>query len=133
MMYTQQQYDVVYDLPVFKYEQNKIRNFDKIPKIASYLINNIRTRKTINKNYSSYTLKHVIENDIGYITNGEFIMAALVAGFTMSSVNMMNPSFNMDNRDITFISTKEDRLRKEKEINSGDKEFNKWYKQMHKV
>ncbi len=132
MIYTHEQYEVVYDLPVFKYEQNKIENFNKIPKIASYLMQNVRTRKTINKNHSSYTLKHIIENDVGYITNGEFIMAALVAGYAMSSVNRMNPCFNMDNRDLDFIATKEERLKRELAIKNDDKEFNRWYNVMHK-
>lgn len=131
MIYTQEQYDVVYDLPVFQYEQNKITNFNKIPKIVSYLRENIRVRKTINRNHSSYTLKHIIENDIGYITNGEFIMAALIAGYQMSNVNRMNPCFNMDNRDIDFIATKEERMKKELAIKNEDKDFHNWYNSMH--
>jgi hypothetical protein len=38
-------------------------------------------RKTINKSRTSYGLKHVAERDVGYITNGVFIAAAVAEGF----------------------------------------------------
>jgi hypothetical protein len=38
-------------------------------------------RKTINKTGTSYGLKHVAEKDVGYITNGVFIAAAIAEGF----------------------------------------------------
>lgn len=44
-----------------------LRQFDKI--------------KTINDHRSSYGLKHIAENDIGYVTNGVFIAAAIHCGY----------------------------------------------------
>ena len=38
-------------------------------------------RKTLNKSGTSYGLKHVAERDVGYITNGVFIAAAVAEGF----------------------------------------------------
>jgi hypothetical protein len=38
-------------------------------------------RKTINKSGTSYGLKHIAERDVGYITNGVFIAAAVAEGF----------------------------------------------------
>ena len=37
--------------------------------------------KTINSHRSSYGLKHLAEKDIGYITNGVFIAAAIHCGY----------------------------------------------------
>jgi len=37
--------------------------------------------KTINKRHSSYGLKHMAEKEIGYVTNGAFITAAIHCGF----------------------------------------------------
>lgn len=37
--------------------------------------------KTINDNRSSYGLKHIAEVDIGYVTNGVFITAAIYCGY----------------------------------------------------
>lgn len=38
--------------------------------------------KKFSRRGTSYGLKHVAENDIGYVTNGVFIAAAVTAGFT---------------------------------------------------
>jgi hypothetical protein len=38
-------------------------------------------RQTINRIGTSYGLKHIAEHDIGYVTNGVFIAAAIAAGF----------------------------------------------------
>jgi hypothetical protein len=41
-------------------------------------------RKTINRSRTSYTWKHMAERDKGmYVTNGEFICAALYLGYKM--------------------------------------------------
>jgi len=40
-------------------------------------------RQTINRWGTSYGLKHVAEHDIGYVTNGMFIAAAVSAGFAI--------------------------------------------------
>lgn len=40
-------------------------------------------RKTLNRKGSSYGLKHVAETDIGYMTNGVFIAAAIAEGFAV--------------------------------------------------
>ena len=40
-----------------------------------------RKIKTINKSGISYGLKNVSEKDIGYLTNGVFIAAAIAEGF----------------------------------------------------
>jgi hypothetical protein len=37
--------------------------------------------KTINRRHSSYGLKHLAEEEIGYLTNGAFIAAAIHCGF----------------------------------------------------
>jgi hypothetical protein len=37
--------------------------------------------KTLNQRGTSYRLKHVAEEDIGYITNGVLIAAAIAEGF----------------------------------------------------
>ncbi|HSC11194.1 MAG TPA: hypothetical protein VLC97_09495 [Rhodanobacteraceae bacterium] len=58
--------------------------------------------KTINPKRSSYGMKHIAEAEIGYITNGVFIAAALSLGFTMRRYpGSPNPSFNISERSIT--------------------------------
>jgi hypothetical protein len=43
--------------------------------------------KTLNRAGSSYGLKHVAECDVGYITNGVFIAAAIAEGFRVSRID----------------------------------------------
>lgn len=57
--------------------------------------------KTINKRYSSYGLKHLAERDIGYITNGTFIAAAIHCGFQFwRRERSPNVYFNMSERSL---------------------------------
>lgn len=48
------------------------------------------------KDMSSYGLKHVAEKHMGYITNGAFILAATLEGYTVYPINKSpNANFNM--------------------------------------
>jgi hypothetical protein len=46
--------------------------------------------KALNRRGSSYFLKHVAERDIGYLTNGVFIAAAIAEGFRVQRVGRDN-------------------------------------------
>lgn len=50
---------------------------------AAWLVENIAPIKSINRRHSSYGLKHLAEkfSPRGYITNGAFIAAAIIAGY----------------------------------------------------
>jgi hypothetical protein len=49
----------------------------------------------------SYRLKHVAEEAIGvYVANGEFIAAALTAGYPMRELDGPNPLFGVRKRDV---------------------------------
>jgi len=57
---------------------------------------NAKSQITINKRHSSYSLKHAVEKENNtYITNGEFIQAALELGYKMSYDGGLNADFNM--------------------------------------
>jgi hypothetical protein len=49
-------------------------------------------RKTLNKMGTSYGLKHVCEKDVGYITNGVFIAAAIAEGFHVRRTDWGSPN-----------------------------------------
>ncbi|WP_324956729.1 hypothetical protein [Oligoflexus sp.] len=53
----------------------------RIEETARWLGVFIKPIKTINTRSSSYGLKHRVEREIGYITNGVFIAAAMIAGY----------------------------------------------------
>ncbi len=65
--------------------------------IVTWLKKNTSKRKTINKKLNSYAWKVIAGNDLGYIANGEFITAALIAEFNMTK-HQYNPCFNMNQR-----------------------------------
>src|SRR5215813_4530319 len=49
----------------------------------------------------SYFLKHVVEQEIGYVTNGAFIAAAVHCGFDFKiEPDSPNPYFNMSKKSI---------------------------------
>jgi hypothetical protein len=58
---------------------------------------NSKKRKTINTKLSSYALKHIIEQDTGYICNGVCIAALLAEGYTIRRevVTIYRPSPNV--------------------------------------
>jgi hypothetical protein len=57
--------------------------------------------KTINDRHTSYSLKHIYERVTGeYITNGQFIVAMLLAGFT-AQMEGFNPHFAVSERSVS--------------------------------
>jgi myosin-crossreactive antigen len=57
-------------------------NHHRVEAIFDWLkANHIAPSKVIWKGHSSYGLKKFIERDYGYVTNGEFIAASIIAGF----------------------------------------------------
>ena len=65
-----------------------------IEKIYYWICNNLVVQSTINKNISSYNLKQKAELDVGYISNGAFIVAALYSGLKYRRVGP-NAYFNI--------------------------------------
>ena len=64
------------------------------------LCNGLEKIGKINKNHSSYGLKHLFERHGGYITNGMFKGAMLEAGFKVDNPNDINWCFNVSNRSV---------------------------------
>ena len=57
-------------------------NVLQVARVQAWLSVMIEPTKTISPTLaSSYGLKHQCESDVGYVTNGSFIAAALLAGF----------------------------------------------------
>lgn len=57
-----------------------IQTSDRVETIRTWIAQFPKT-KEFNKRGTSYGLKHVAEKHLGYITNGQFIAAALLEGF----------------------------------------------------
>lgn len=98
---------IVENNSIFRYEQNRIDegDFAKIEEIAKYLYYGIRKTQSVSSNNSSYGLKHFFEHDLDYITNAQFILGAIVAGFNHKSYGggNCNPHFNMRASDVKYL------------------------------
>lgn len=81
-----------------------IEKKESFEKTVSWL-SNIDKIKSINKVHSSYGLKHIAEKQIGYITNGVFIAAAISCGFEFKPIaeDSINVHFNMSEKSIKKI------------------------------
>ena len=90
-------------------EREELRNsVDACNKCCQWLRGNISKIKTINQRHTSYGLKHLAEKDIGYITNGVFICAAIHCGFPYKLTDGPNVRFGMSERSITQIEKRRD-------------------------
>jgi hypothetical protein len=74
---------------------------DLFEKICKWL-EDIKKIKSINKNKSSYTIKHIIEKEFGeYVSNGIVIAAAIHCGFKYEIYKGSPTSFfNMSNKSL---------------------------------
>jgi hypothetical protein len=71
--------------------------------VAAWLVQNVTAIQT--PTIGSYRMKHVVENAIGkYVTNGELIAAALLAGYAFKYDDGPNVLFGMSKRDVDRIS-----------------------------
>jgi hypothetical protein len=79
---------------------------DRVEMIREWLVTNIAYRQTVNPDAGSYHLKHLAEEDLqSYVTNGELIAAAIIAGYAYrsNSENAPNVDFAMSARSITAV------------------------------
>ncbi len=88
------------------------RSVIEIRKIGEWIRKNIRGSRSILHGYSSYGLKHLLEEDTGiYMTNNEFKDAMVLAGFQPVNPNALNWKF---------------RISLTREINVNPSPFYKW-------
>jgi hypothetical protein len=93
-----------YDGRYCKLKYNSPEEFDDLPRekqdaIISWVEGNIPQRKTINHKISSYGLKHICEQAVGfYVSNGEMKGAMLKAGFVAGNRRRINWSFNISQK-----------------------------------
>lgn len=69
----------------------------RVYEIVAWLRDNLRPIQT--PRWDSYGLKHLVEDQLGYITNGELIAAALIVGYSYR-YRTPNVEFGISARDI---------------------------------
>jgi hypothetical protein len=86
---------------VFRRDREFIRDPSSLAQFtaARAWLNRFDKLKALNKRGSSYGLKHVAEHDIGYLTNGVFIAAAIAEGFIVQRIgDSPNAWFNISTK-----------------------------------
>lgn len=77
-----------------------LKSVDAFEKACQWLSTKSKI-KTINKRHSSYGLKHMAEKEIGYVTNGVFIAAAIHCGYNVQvSPDGPNVSINISEKSL---------------------------------
>ncbi len=89
-----------YKLEFSRQQEKLLDSTDAFERTCVWL-SKIEKIKTINKRRASYSLKHIAEEEIGYITNGVFIAAAIYSGFNYKiEYNYPNVYFGMSEKSI---------------------------------
>lgn len=89
----------------------------EVAEVTTWLLANIAPIRTINRDWTSYQHKHMVERVIGrYVANGEFIAAAIIAGYPYRQESWDSPNvcFAMSSRSVRAARTLGDRLRQER-------------------
>jgi hypothetical protein len=73
---------------------------------VTWLRENVEPTRTINKRHTSYGLKHMAEKDIGYITNGVFIAAGIIAEYPYEISDSANVPFGMSEKSLKEVSAR---------------------------
>jgi hypothetical protein len=72
--------------------------------LRNWIKENLKPRKTINKTYSSYGLKDLLERDINkYFSNTEFKYAMLELGYRVEDLGATNWYFGISKRSIDML------------------------------
>lgn len=77
------------------------KSVEAIAELCWWIRQNLSERLNINYKHDSYHLKHLAEREVGYVTNGQMIVAMLLCGYKMGNTIVgLNPSFNVAERSI---------------------------------
>lgn len=83
---------------------------ERVGHVVDWLKEFVAPIEAMNPRRTSYGIKHVAEQDIGYLTNGVFIAAGIIAGYPYEiQSNSPNVRFGMSERSLNRISA--DRLK----------------------
>lgn len=98
----------------FRLGRNRLRGMpNQVAEVRAWLEGHITPIRTINPRAHSYMGKHLAEDAIGrYVSNGEFIAAAVIAGYPYRVERDGGPNayFGMSNRDLRGARAARDRV-----------------------
>lgn len=76
----------------------------EVAAVVDWLRENVTPTRTINPKHSSYGLKHLAQHDLGYVSNGVFIAAAVIAGYRWERLTgTPNAQFGMGKKSLERV------------------------------
>ena len=77
---------------------------EQVGAVHAWLVKNVKRIKTVGRYRTSYGIKHLAEPELGYITNGAFIAAALIAEYPAKfDPDSPNVRFGMSERSLRLL------------------------------
>lgn len=78
---------------------------ERLTPVCEWLREHVAPRQSVNSSAGSYGIKHMFESEQFYITNGELIAAALIAGYPMREEGGDSPNarFGMSSKSLKMI------------------------------
>ena len=85
-----------------------LRNHEtRVKEICEWIWLHLRPIQSLNSHRSSYGLKHFVEDDIGYVANGEFIAAMLMRGYRYAK-DGPNAWFNVSEKAVKAVTQRQE-------------------------
>lgn len=79
----------------------------RVEEICEWIRLHLRPIQSINSHRSSYGLKHIVEHDIEYVANGEFIAAMLMCGYRYTK-DGPNAWFNVSEKAVKAVTQRQE-------------------------
>lgn len=93
--------------PNFCASREALRGSPRLQAAAAWIRENLSTTKRVNTHRTSYAFKRAVEKAQGYVTNGEFIAAAAMAGLQVRPIpGTPNAEVNISERSWQEVATK---------------------------
>lgn len=80
----------------------------EVARAIGWIDKHMAGRRNVNRRHSSYWLKHLAEGDIGHVSNGAFIAAAISASYKFRAVGV-NCYFGMREEFIRAAEVRQER------------------------
>jgi hypothetical protein len=81
---------------------------ERVKEIGEWIGLHLKPTQRLNPYRSSYGLKHIVENDIDYVANGEFIAAMLMRGYRYSKERGPNAWFNVSEKCVKAVTHRQE-------------------------
>ena len=84
---------------------------ERVKEIGEWIWLHLKPTQRLNPHRSSYGLKHIVEKDLQYVANGEFIAAMLMRGYRYAK-DGPNARFNVSEKAVKAVTWRQEAARR---------------------